>query len=111
MAKTLSPIDAFLAPLAKLAAKYPDLEGEVIWADADGWQGQDDTEGLLDAEEVPYYAEGMLIEGFRMQWQVLAEIEQPKDPVQIRLFFWQGDNAPPPSEAGLVLLASGTWNG
>ena len=62
MAKTLSPIEAFLAPLAKLLARHPDLEGEVIWAEADGWLAQNDVEGLLDAEEVAFYAEGLLLE-------------------------------------------------
>ncbi len=111
MAKTLSPIETFLAPLAKLTARHPDLEGAVIWADGTDWQAQDDAEGLLDAEEIPFYAEGLLLEGFHMQWQSLAGTEAPKDPVHIRLFFWQGDATPPPPEPGLVLLASGTWTG
>ena len=111
MAKTLSPIEAFLAPLAKLLAKHAELEGEVIWAEADGWQAQDDTEGLLDAEEIPFYAEGLLIEGFHMQWQVLADSDAPKEPAQLRLFFWQDENAPPAPEAELTLVASGTWRG
>lgn len=111
MAKTLSPIEAFLAPLAKLTAKHPDLEGEVIWADGPDWQAQDDAEGLLDAEEIPFYAEGLLMEGFCMQWQVLAEAEAPKDPVHVRLFFWQGEAIPPEPGAGLMVLASGIWRG
>lgn len=111
MAKTLTPMEIFLAPLAKLAAKHPDLEGEVIWADGPDWQAQDDAEGLLDAEEIPVYAEGLLIEGFHMQWQSLADSDAPKDPVHIRLFFWQGQATPPPPEPGLTLLASGTWTG
>lgn len=111
MAKTLSPIETFLAPLTKLVAKHPDLEGEVIWADGQGWQAQDDAEGLLDAEEIPFYAEGLLIDGFCMQWQSLADTDAPKDPAQIRLFFWQGAATPPAPEPGLTLLATGTWTG
>lgn len=112
MAKALTPIETYLAPLAKIARKHPDLEGEVIWADGTGWQAQDDTADLLDAEEVPFYAEGLLMEGFRMQWQVLAEADAPKDPVHIRLFFWESGAASPPApEAGLILLESATWNG
>ena len=64
----------------------------------------------MDAEEIPFYAEGLLMEGFAMQWQVLAETEAPKDPVHIRLFFWQTGGATPPApEPGLCLFASATW--
>lgn len=112
MAKTLSPIEAFLAPLAKLAAKNPDIEGEVIWANGSGWDAQDDHAEMLDAEEIAFYAEGLLVEGFHLTWQVLAEVEAPKDPVHARLFFWQGDGPEAPAlEDGLTLVASGTWNG
>lgn len=110
MAKAQTPIEIFLAPLARITLKHPDLEGEVIWADGPAWQAQDDAEGLLDAEEIPFYAEGLLMEGFAMQWQVLAETEAPKDPVHIRLFFWQTGGATPPApEPGLCLFASATW--
>jgi hypothetical protein len=109
MAKSLSPIETFLAPLAKLVARHPDLEAEVIWQDADGWQAQGDAETLLDAEEIPFYCEGLLLEGFAMQWQALAEADSPKEPVHIRLFFWQGIAAPPPPEDGLILLTNASW--
>ena len=105
MAKILSPIETFLAPLAKLVARHADLEGEVIWAEADGWQAQDDAEGLLDAEEIPFYAEGLLIEGFHMHWQVLADSDAPNEPAQVRLFFWQGDNTPPAPGSDVTLMA------
>jgi hypothetical protein len=50
------------------------------------------------------------MEGFAMQWQVLAETEAPKEPVHIRLFFWQGGSALPPApEPGLSLFATATW--
>lgn len=111
MAKALSPIEAFLAPLVKLTVRHPELEGEVIWAEGGDWQAQADTEALLDAEEIPFYAEGLLIEGFHMQWQALADPDAPKEPVQIRLFFWQATATPPAPEPGLILLASGTWTG
>jgi hypothetical protein len=110
MVKTPSPIETFLAPLAKVAAKHPDLEGEVIWADATGWEAQDDAEALLDAEEIPFYAEGLLLEGFRMHWQILAETDAPGVAVHIRLFFWQGEAAAPPApEDGLRVLQAATW--
>lgn len=117
MAKTLSPIESFLAPLAKLAAKHPDIEGEVIWANGAAWDAQDDDAEMLDAEEIAFYAEGLLAEGFQLHWQVLAESAAPKDPVHARLFFWQGGGAnlpkpeAPAPEDGLTLVASGTWTG
>lgn len=109
MAKTLTPIEAFLAPLVKIAAKFPNLEGEVIWAADNDWQAQDDDIEFLDAEEVPYYAEGLLMEGFKLHYQVLAETDAPKEPAHIRLFFWQ-DNPPPMPDpgAGLLIFASDT---
>ncbi|MBH1974624.1 MAG: hypothetical protein I8H94_06045 [Rhodobacteraceae bacterium] len=110
MAKAQTPIEIFLAPLARITLKHPDLEGEVIWANGPDWQAQDDAEGLLDAEEIPFYAEGLLMDGFAMQWQALAETEAPKEPVHIRLFFWQTGGATPPApEPGLCLFASATW--
>ena len=110
MVKTLSPIEAFLAPLAKITLKHPDLEGEVIWADGGEWLAQDDTEGLLDAEEVPFYAEGLLLEGFQMHYQILAETDAPKDPAHVRLFFWQtGSPTPPAPEDGLTQISAASW--
>jgi hypothetical protein len=117
MAKTLSPIESFLAPLAKLAAKNPEIEGEVIWANGTDWDAQDDDAEMLDAEEIAFYAEGLLVEGFHLHWQVLAETEQPKTPVHARLFFWQSGGAENPApeapapEEGLTVVASGTWIG
>lgn len=112
MAKTLTPIETFLAPLARLAARHPDVEGAVIWGDATGWQAQDDTTELLDAEEIAFYAEGLLMEGFGMIWQALAEVGTPKEPDHILLFFWQGDAPPaPPAAEGWTIIATGTWTG
>ena len=112
MSKILTPIQAFLAPLAKLAAKHPDLEAEVIWASGADWAAQDDASEWLDAEEIAFYAEGLLMEGFQMQWQVFAETAAPAIPVHARLFFWQGQGPQPPQpEAGLTIFASAAWNG
>ena len=110
MAKQLSPIQIFLAPLAKLAMKHPDLEAEVIRAKSDSWQAQDDDAEYLDGEEVPYYAEGLLEEGFHLHYQILAETDSPKLPVHIRLFFWEA-TAPafPAPESELTLIGSATW--
>lgn len=108
MPRQTGPFDACLVPLARLAVKSPDLEGQVIWWDNGTWDAQDDEEAMLDAEELAFYAEGLLVEGFGLCWQVMAEPESPKTPVLARLFFWQGAKpAVPAPEAGWVLVASG----
>ena len=110
---------AFLAPLARLAARHPGLEGQVLWAAEvqdevqDGWQVQDDTAEMLDAEEIAFYVEGLLIEGFGLLWQAMAEAGgQPPD--HILLMVWQPGTTPPPAPdpaEGWVVAASGHWNG
>jgi hypothetical protein len=110
MAKTPTAHEAYLAPLAKLAIKHPDIEAEVIWDSAEGWEPQAGHDALLEAEEIPFYAEGLLLEGFQMHYQILAEADAPKDPAHVRLFFWQtGAPALPAPEAGLTLIESATW--
>ncbi len=109
----MTDIATFLAPLAKLAAKYPDVEGAVVWGDATGWDIQDDATELLDAEEIAFYAEGLLMEGFGMIWQAMAEADTPKDPDHILLMFWQGPtHAPtPPPPDGWLVMAQGRHAG
>ena len=103
----MTDIETFLAPLTRLATRFPDVEGAVIWGDADGWQVQDDSTELLDAEEIAFYAEGLLMEGFGMIWQAIAEAGTPKEPDHILLMFWQGPAPEPPPEpgAGWLILA------
>jgi len=103
-------LETFLAPLAKLTARFLDVEGAVIWADGDAWQVQDDQTELLDAEEIAFYAEGLLLEGFGMIWQAMAEASNPKEPDHILLMFWQG-TAPPLPDApdGWRVMAQGAW--
>ena len=110
MAKTLSPVETYLAPLARLALKHPDVEAEVIWHSPDGWEPQTGHDALLEAEEIPFYAEGLLLEGFQMHYQILAETDAPKDPAHVRLFFWQtGSPMPPAPEDGLTLISAASW--
>ncbi len=90
MTQSLTDLDRFLAPLSKLALKFPDVEGAVIWADGSDWQVQDDNTELLDAEEIVFYAEGLLLEGFGLIWQAVADAATPARPEDILLFFWQG---------------------
>ncbi|MFC3183142.1 hypothetical protein [Cypionkella sinensis] len=110
MAKSPTPIETFLAPLAKLALKHPEVEAEVIWADGAAWEPQSGTDALLEAEEIPFYAEGLLLEGFQMHYQILAEPDDLKSPAHVRLFFWQDDPPPlPDPEPDLALIASAGW--
>ena len=100
----MTPLETFLAPLARLAAKYPDVEGAVVWAEGDDWQAQDDTTEHLDAEEI--------VEGFSLIWQAFAATETPKEPEHVVLMFWQGTAPPPPGPPeGWVVMAQGTWQG
>jgi hypothetical protein len=113
------PPEAFLAPLARLTARHPGLEGEVLWAaevtegeDA-GWQVQDDATEMLDAEEIAFYAEGLMMEGFGLLWQAMAEAGTTS-PDHILLMVWEPGATPPPApEAaeGWAILASGRWDG
>ena len=93
----MTPAD-FLTPLARLAARFPDVEGAVVWADPQGWQPQDDATERLDAEEIAFYAEGLLIEGFGLHWQALAEADHPKTPTTVVLMVWQGTPPPAPDQ-------------
>ena len=104
-------LDSFLAPLAKLAARFPDIEGAVIWARDGAWAAQDDETERLDAEEIAFYAEGLLQEGFGMIWQAVADADTPKHPDHILLMFWQG-TAPLPENPskGWVVMAQGAWS-
>lgn len=85
----MSPdFDDLLAPLARFAHKDPGLEASVFWADAEAWAQQDDD--LLEADEIAFYAEGLLAEGFGMVWQAIAATPDAPRPDHVRMFFWQG---------------------
>lgn len=93
MAKALTPIEAFLEPLAKLARKYRDIEGLVFWGGPEGWDASPSE--ALEPEEIAFYAEGLLIDGFHMDWALVGEGDAPD---HLRLCFWQ-EGEPPPSVA------------
>lgn len=81
-----------LAPLERLALRHPDLEAEVCWLHDGAWS--DATGERLEAEEIAFYAEGLVMEGFGCHWQVLGTGGHPD---LCRLFFWPADaKAPPP---------------
>lgn len=107
MAQRETPIQAFLAPLARQARKHADLEGLVFWGGAEGW-GLQPSEAL-DSEEIAFYAEGLLEDGFRMRWTLVALAATPDLPDHLRLEFWQDDVAPPFLPAGWVAMDSALW--
>ena len=87
-----------LKPLVDLTRKYPDIEGQAIWAEHGDWAAQDDEALGLDGEEIPFYAEGMMAEGYRCAWQILGN----STPEFIRLFFWQGTMPALPNDPDIL---------
>lgn len=103
-----TPIELFLAPLAALARKTPEIEALVYWGSSTGWDAEPSQ--ALEAEEITFYAEGLLLDGFCMAWSVVARPETPSDPDHLRLHFWQDEAPPPPAPPqGQVVLRSGQW--
>jgi hypothetical protein len=100
--KSLTPIEAFLAPVAALALGSPDLEGQVLWYRDGQWS--DGAGEMLEAEEIAFYAEGLLLEGFSLHWDHLSSPVLGME--LIRLCFWQGEAAMvPPPPAGWQVQA------
>lgn len=106
MARIQTPHQIFLAPLAKLALRHPDIEGQAVWWEEEDWQAQDETDDMIDGEEIAFYAEGLLAEGFGLHWQVLAEADAPKEPAVVLLFLWQSGptpSVPKPGDGWVVI--------
>lgn len=91
-----------LNPLTALCHKFPALEAQVIWAEEGDWLPQEDEEVGLDGEEIAFYAEGMMQEGYSCAWQILG-IGAPEF---VRLFFWTGQMPPLPSDPDLISQGS-----
>lgn len=104
-----TPHQTMLAPLIKLGQRHPDVEGQAVWWEDGAWQAQDDADDMIDGEEIAFYAEGLLAEGFGLHWQVLAERDAPKEPVIVLLFLWQSGSKPALPDTGedWVVLAEG----
>ncbi len=105
MAKEMTLVEAFLQPLAKIARKHRDVEGLVFWG-GDGWDPSPSE--ALEAEEIVFYAEGLLIDGFSMDWVLVAEGDAPD---HLRLCFWQDGAPPPPVAAPWRAVEQGRWTG
>lgn len=96
-----------LLPLAALIRRHPDLEAQVLWAEGETWEVQDDQDEMMDGEEIPYYAEGLLLEGFGLAWLALGEGAAPE---VLLLMAWQPGTTPPEAplpEEGWQVLAQG----
>jgi len=104
-----TPVEAFLAPLARHARKHPEIEGLVFWGGAEGWDSAPSE--ALEAEEIVFYAEGLLLDGFRMQWTLVALPDLPDAPDHIRLEFWQDETPAPSLPKGWAVMESACWIG
>ncbi|WP_128514747.1 hypothetical protein [Tabrizicola thermarum] len=104
MAKELTPVEAFLAPLAKITRKHRDIEGLVFWGGAEGWDPSPSE--ALEAEEIVFYAEGLLIDGFHMDWALVLEGAAVD---HLRLCFWQDGEPPPPVAVPWTVGDAGRW--
>ena len=102
-----TPIEVFLSPLARIAQKAPEIEGLVFWGGSDGWEVSPSE--ALEAEEIAFYAEGLLLDGFHMNWALLALADSPGQADHLRLEFWQDDSPPPAFPAGWHTTESGRW--
>jgi hypothetical protein len=101
-----TPTEAFLAPLTRVLRKHPSIEGLVFWGGETGWDPSP-TEAL-EAEEVAFYAEGLLIDGFHMDWTLVADETGTAD--HVRLCFWQDGPPPPGLLPGWTALEGARWS-
>lgn len=94
--------EAFLAPLTARLAKLRQLEAAVFW-ESDGWP--EEPAEILEPEEIVFYLEGLLDEGFRLEWRLLALADTPGQPDHLRLFVWEnGAEAPPADGPGWAVI-------
>ena len=89
-------LPAALRPLAALAIRYPHLEGQVVWLEDGAFTFQEAEELGLDPEEIAFYAEGVLVEGFHLAWALLADVDAPTDPLILQLTCAEGAAPPIP---------------
>lgn len=99
-----TPEELFLQPLAELAAEDPEIEALVFWGEEGGWSAQPSE--ALESEEITFWAEGLIPEGFRIEWRVMAGPDGVS-PDHIRLYAWESGEAPPEPEA--KPLARARW--
>lgn len=99
----MSTVEDFLQGLQRATRKHPESDAFVFWAKGTDWS--DASDEPLDAEELPYYAEGLLMEGFGLCWRLLMAANG--EPV-MHLYCWQADPPELPSiQPELTLSATG----
>lgn len=102
-----TPIEAFLVRLAKVTRAHPEIEGLIFWGGPEGWNPSPSE--ALEAEEIVFYAEGLLIDGFNMDWKLVAETGPQSEPDHLRLCFWQDGDPPPVILPGWRADDGGRW--
>lgn len=104
----MTPTEAFLAPLVRLARRQPEIEALVFWHGPTGWS--DLPTETIESEEIAFYAEGLLEDGFHLAWTVAALVSSPDMADHVRLQVWQdADPKPAALPAGWVALEAATW--
>ena len=99
----MQDLETLLDPLTGLIRKHKAIEASVLWLRDGVWS--DATGDPLETEEIVFYAEGLLMEGFSMAWD---HVTLPGLGDHLRLCFWQGaDPALPPLDPGMVRLGHG----
>lgn len=94
--------EAFLKPLRAILRKDRGLDIVVFWGTPAGWPDEPMEE--LDPEEIGFWAEGLMAEGFRLAWEVVADPEAPDEADHVRLMAWEADNPAPPATEGWIVL-------
>ena len=103
----MSDFETVLAPLARITRKHKTVEAYVYWHKDAAWS--EAAGESLDTEEIVFYAEGLLMEGFGLAWDHLAD---PELGDHIRLCFWQGAQPVLPAlPHGSTRLAGGDSSG
>ena len=104
-----TPAQAFLEPVARLALRDPGIEGLVFWHDG-GWPDEPSEE--LEAEEIAFYAEGLLVEGFRLEYRIVGTPDAPDAPDHVQIFVWEASgHRPPESGPDWPLIRGAVWDG
>ncbi|MDO8884141.1 MAG: hypothetical protein U0934_09645 [Pseudotabrizicola sp.] len=98
----MSEFETVLAPLAQITRKNKAIEAYVYWHKDGAWS--DASGESLDSEEITFYAEGLLMEGFGLAWDHLSD---PDLGDLIRLCFWQGTKPELPALTQVTLWLSG----
>lgn len=79
----------------------------MFWSNATGWPPTPSE--ALESEEITFYAEGLMEDGFHLTWTVVALADTPDQADHIRLHLWQDGHPPPALPPGWVALQTARW--